>query len=268
MILILHSSDLFSQRKEKNTIIGKYEFFEENLIGFDDCCRLKWNLILNSDSTFRLDFKSDQGDYLDYTYSFGDYRIKNNTLCLFSKAPKEFDILESMEDFPDSLFMISFKNEGWTMGYLYNQLNNRKFYLLDKNYEASSIEPIYTVPNKTKVDSTKGYDNIAVGFKPTDFKLISYVFKRPMIEEYLLCEIKEVNNVIVSSILINLKDFPHNNYLVGHQDNVDRNRYESKEFVDVSAYRFKIKRGQLISTTKFYNGVGKLKYVKLKKTTS
>jgi hypothetical protein len=44
--------------------------------------------------------------------------------------------------------------------------------------------PLYTIPDKNKVDKTRGYDDIDVGFKQTDIDTISFVFNRKDIKDY------------------------------------------------------------------------------------
>ena len=265
LLLIVSFLNLYAQHKEKKELLGNYEYFEENLIGFDNCCRLKWELKLRADSTFNLDIRNDQGDYIQDEYSTGVYRVKANVVYLFSKISKESKKLEiAKESIPDSLLKISFENRGTTMGYIWTELNGRHFYSLDKNYERKLLEPIYTLPDKSKVNLTKGYDNIEVGLKPNDFESISFFFRRDSIEDFLLCEINETDYTESAGFLFSLKDFSENNYLI-RANQADQNLYKDKDFIDVSTYKFVIRNSYLISQNKFNNGVGKLTHVKLKR---
>lgn len=151
----------------------------------DGCCTQTATLELKSDFTFFMSYLNDQGDYSRESEVCGIYTVKDDTLTLYSPmSPKIKNLNKDTKNISKNLFKVSFKNEGWTMGYLHSFLNNYEFYSLDKNYKQKRIIPLYTIPDKNKVDKTRGYDDIDVGFKVTDIDTISFVFNRKDIEDY------------------------------------------------------------------------------------
>jgi len=256
ILLILNTSVSYGQIKFDN-LSGQYEYFRETLIGYDHCCRVIWNLELKEDSTFYIDFKDDQGDYEIYTYSYGIYTVKADILYMYSKVPKDLSILrERYNNLQDSLFKISFRNNG---------LNNIKFYSLNNKYERKLIQPKYIISDKTDGFSINYDNDTKPNFDYKEYKTISYIFLKSDIEDFLLSKKKGRYGKVSECVLIKIDDFSHNDFYIGKPKSVDYDRFNSKKFVDVSAYRFKIKTDEIISIDKYSKGVGELTFVTLKK---
>jgi hypothetical protein len=270
-LLIFIGNRTFAQNRLEN-LSGKYSFYHStndynedyemlrttnedgsisirrgNPLPDDGCCTHKIELELKPDFSFYLIRYNDQGDYNTECESYGTYVIKGDTLTLFSPILPKIKKLEKVhEKIPRNLFKISFKNDGWTMGYLYKFLNNYKFYSLNEEYEKTEIKPQFTIPNKEKVDSTRGYDYFSdgtsaseiIGFSPSDVKVISFIFKRQDIATHLL---------VNQGYLINMSDYKYNNYFVGYQKNIKEDDFKRRYFCDYSDFSLIINDSILIS---------------------
>ena len=181
----------------------------------DGCCTQMATLELKPDFTFFMSYLNDQGDYQTESEICGIYTIKGDTLTLYSPmSPKVKNLDKETKNISKNLFKVSFKNEGWTMGYLHNFFNNYEFYSLDKNYNQKRIIPLYTIPDKNQVDKTKGYDDIDVGFNVTDIDTISFVFNRKDIEDYFYYVYKNPHNksvqIFSGGLLLKMSDYKYN----------------------------------------------------------
>lgn len=85
---------------------------------------------------------------------------------------------------------------------------------MDKNYKQKRIVPLYTIPDKNKVDKTRGYDDIDVGFKVTDIDTISFIFDRKDIEDYFYYVYRDPYNesvrILSEGLLLKMSDYKYN----------------------------------------------------------
>jgi hypothetical protein len=194
---------------------GNISFRRGNPKPDDGCCTQTATLEIKSDFTFFMSYLNDQGDYQTKSEICGIYTVKGDTLTMYSPfSPKIKNLEKEPKNISKNLFKVSFKNSGWTMGYLYSFLNNYEFYSLDKNYLQKRIMPLYTIPDKNKVDKTRGYDDIDVGFKVTDIDTISFVFNRKDIEDYFYYFYRNPDNESVrifnEGLLLKMLNYKYN----------------------------------------------------------
>lgn len=208
LLLIVSIGCIFAQDKQligtyyyrhsTNDYSDDYELIEETdsngVVSFrlgdplpdDGCCTETATLELKPDFTFFMSFLNDQGDYQVQSEICGVYTLKGDTLTMYSPiSPKIKSLEKETKNISKKIFKVSFKNEGWTIGYLLSFLNNNEFYSLDKNFNKKRIEPLYAMLDNDKVEKTRGYQDIDVGINVENIDTVSFVLNRMDIGDYL-----------------------------------------------------------------------------------
>jgi hypothetical protein len=254
-----------SQNIDSNiSIAGTYKYESRtNLaaegVEADGCCGERWILKLNINSTFELDAFFDQGDHNSTNISIGNYVIHGDTLIFYSPLPVNIGkLVKVKEKLPKSKFKISFDTSQLNSGQIGQLIDSYQFYSLDRNFNKTKMNWIYTMPDKKALNIN--------GYKNTD--TVSFVFNRKEIDDYLLClkECKydyygEIIPVSFGSSMLKMSDYKFNNYFVGYEnvpDSIDTSLH--KYFMDVSTFSLIIKVNELVSVYKHINQVGEFKY--------
>ena len=246
IVLVFVSFNLYAQQKN---ISGKYRFEEQRIDGESGWIS-HWEIELKPDSTFRIVLDNNYIDVSNNAHSYGVYRIDSGVVHLYSKIPKDLNILKEVRSkiLPDSLFKISIELRGSE-----EEIDTRKFFSLNKNYERKRVAPLYVI----RKDTTK----LEYGSNNS----VSFVFRKSALENFLLCSLDAINSRPPSGFLIDLHDFQYNNYFLSQwSDALSRNQYDRTDFVDVSSYRFTIGNRSL-TTADIFAAPLKAKRIKLKK---
>jgi hypothetical protein len=167
LVLLCLTNLCFGQKQD---IVGTYINRFTDDIGFDGCCHLIEVLRLNTDKTFHIYQRNDQGDYEISSVSYGDYKIVGDSILFIPKIDATRKLCSPHDQFSysgyrmkilksslKSLNPIRIVAGGLSEKVRYKKLNFKNFDSLKISFDksdSSQVNESFTI----KKDKTLRYD--------------------------------------------------------------------------------------------------------------